>query len=60
MKARHDHPEVDWVGKESIIFYTDDSTMNESTGAGITSLGIDISIPMGRWTTVFGQYFMPF
>ena len=31
----------------SVIFYT------ESTGAGITGPGINVSIPMGQWLTVF-------
>lgn len=37
----------------SIIFYTDGSKMNDNTGAGITGPGLNISIPMGRWSTVF-------
>ncbi|XP_058816871.1 uncharacterized protein K02A2.6-like [Topomyia yanbarensis] len=37
----------------SINFYTDGSKMNDSTGAGVTGPGLDVSIPMGRWTTVF-------
>ena len=37
----------------SVIFYTDGSKMNNSTGAGITGPGMNISIPMGRWPTVF-------
>lgn len=41
------------ISPGSIIFYTDGSKMNDKTGAGITGPGIDISIPMGRWTTVF-------
>ena len=37
----------------SIIFYTDGSKMGNKTGAGITGPGLNISIPMGQWTTVF-------
>ena len=37
----------------SVIFYTDGSKMNNSTGAGITGPGINISIAMGHWPTVF-------
>ncbi|XP_055632100.1 uncharacterized protein LOC129771961 [Toxorhynchites rutilus septentrionalis] len=37
----------------SIIFYTDGSRLNERAGAGITGPGVDISISMGKWPTVF-------
>lgn len=41
------------ISPGSIIFYTDGSKMNDSAGAGIIGPGIHVSIPMGRWTTVF-------
>ena len=41
------------VRQGSTIFYTDGSKMDNATGAGITGPGINISIPMGRWPTVF-------
>jgi len=37
----------------SLLFYTDGSKMGKSTGAGITGPGIDITITMGQWPTVF-------
>ncbi|XP_055628203.1 uncharacterized protein LOC129769762 [Toxorhynchites rutilus septentrionalis] len=37
----------------SLVFYTDGSKIGKSTGAGITGPGIDVSIPMGQWPTVF-------
>ena len=37
----------------SIVFYTDGSKMNDRVGAGVTGPGVDLSIPMGRWPTVF-------
>ena len=37
----------------SIIFYTDGSKMNNRVGAGVTGPGIDLSVPMGQWPTVF-------
>ena len=41
------------IRQGSVVFYTDGSKMNDSTGAGINGPGISISIPMGRWPTVF-------
>lgn len=41
------------IPQGTIIFYTDGSKTNEGTGAGITGPGIDVSIPMGQWATVF-------
>lgn len=37
----------------SIVFYTDGSRLNNQVGAGVTGPGIEISVPMGRWPTVF-------
>lgn len=41
------------VAPGSIIFFTDGSKTVDGTGAGVTGPGINISIPMGKWTTVF-------
>lgn len=41
------------ISPGSIMFYTDGSKMSDNTGAGITGPGVNVSIPMGRWTTVF-------
>lgn len=37
----------------SVVFFTDGSKMDNSTGAGITGPGVDLSVPMGQWATVF-------
>ncbi|XP_062715525.1 uncharacterized protein LOC134291594 [Aedes albopictus] len=37
----------------SIIFYTDGSKQNDQTGAGVTGPGVNLSVSMGRWPTVF-------
>lgn len=37
----------------SIVFYTDGSKLNHQVGAGVTGPGINVSIPMGMWPTVF-------
>ncbi|XP_062714697.1 uncharacterized protein LOC134291220 [Aedes albopictus] len=37
----------------SIVFYTDGSKLNDQVGAGVTGPGINVSIPMGKWPTVF-------
>ena len=41
------------IPKRSIKFYTDGSKIGDRTGAGITDPGLKISVPMGKWTTVF-------
>lgn len=35
------------------MFFTDDSKINDRVGAGVTGPGINISISMGKWPTVF-------
>lgn len=37
----------------SIVFYTDGSKQDDQVGAGITGPGINCSVAMGRWSTVF-------
>lgn len=37
----------------SVIFYTDGSKLNNRVGAGVTGPGVNISISMGKWPTVF-------
>lgn len=37
----------------STIFFTDGSKQNNKVGAGITGPGINLSVPMGEWPTVF-------
>ena len=37
----------------STVFYTDGSRLNNRVGAGVTGPGVNISIPMGEWPTVF-------
>ena len=41
------------IRQGSVIFYTDGSKMDNSTGAGLTGPGINMFFPMGRWPTVF-------
>lgn len=41
------------ISPGTVIFYTDGSKTEEGTGAGITGPGINIAIPMGKWSTVF-------
>lgn len=37
----------------SVVFFTDGSKINDRVGAGVTGPGINISISMGKWQTVF-------
>lgn len=41
------------VRQGSVIFYTDGSKIGTQTGAGVFGPGINISVAMGHWPTVF-------
>ncbi|XP_055542747.1 uncharacterized protein LOC129728335 [Wyeomyia smithii] len=44
---------VNMVRKRSTVFFTDGSKIGSKTGAGIFGSGVQISVAMGNWPTVF-------